>query len=79
MPRKILPDEIPGVSELVTMCEQAKRVSRLCEHLGFEFRGSSHLISHLTDYPDGLLHGHPDPVEVLEDPDLRPYIWDLED
>jgi hypothetical protein len=39
---------------------------------------------HLEGYDAELvdqapLEGHPDAAAVLEDPDLRPYIWDLED
>lgn len=64
------------------LCNQARRVSRVCELLGFERTGVDRLVTHLEGYvleDRAPLTGHADAVQVLEDPDLRPYIWDLED
>lgn len=74
----------PVEKELLQLCEQATRVQRVCELLGFEFRGADPLIEHLRGHVDHLVDHHPlvgqgDPVALLEDPDQRPYIWDLED
>lgn len=75
-------DDITG--QLRFMCQNAKRVQRLCELTGFEFRGGDRLVQHLEGFDAELvdvepLEGHPDAMQVLEDPDLRPYLWDLED
>ena len=66
----------PGDSEIQQTCDNARKIVELCDALGFEFRGGAHLV--------GLLQGAAT-VEgctidaMIEDPDLRPYIWDLED
>jgi len=63
----------PGDAELGTLCDNARKVVEVCDHLGFEFRGANHLI--------GLLQGAEKSgvslEAMIEDPDLRPYIWDL--
>ena len=74
----------PADDQVKHMCDQARRVARVCELLGFETRGVDRLVMHLEGYDAELvdqapLEGHPDAAAVLEDPDLRPYIWDLED
>lgn len=69
--------------QLTDLCQQAKRVARVCELLGFEFRGADRLVTHLTGAMTHTdvepLQGQGDAVQILEDPDLRPYIWELTD
>lgn len=76
----------PGHAELKRLCADARRVQAFCHALGFEFRGADRLVQHLEGHVGGgelidvePLEGHPDAIQVLEDPDLRPYLWDLED
>lgn len=72
MPRR--PTEgAPAEEDVVSLCEQAKRVHELCELLGFEFRGARHLIGLL----EGAHRSSTPLAAMLEDPDNRPYIWDL--
>lgn len=77
------PDVIDPFGELTQLCMEAKRVARFCEALGFEFKGAEpliqHLHGHLQDATTDPWHGAPDPIALLEDPDQRPYLWDLED
>lgn len=68
------PLDLPA-PDLTQLCERARQVRELCELLGFEFRGGRHL--------EGLLEGAARAGVTLdamiEDPNNRPYIWDLED
>lgn len=61
--------------ELGQLCDNARQVKELCDLLGLEFRGFPHL--------DGLLEGAMKSgtplARMIEDPDERPYIWDLEE
>lgn len=72
----------PGDEELQATCDGARRIVELCDLLGFEFRGGNHLVGLL----EGSLranelewHPHVTIDALIEDPELRPYIWDLED
>lgn len=75
------PREITGHShaivtpELQEMCDRAQQVKEICDAFGIEFRGFRPLI--------GLLQGADKTgvtlAELVEDPDLRPYIWDLKE
>lgn len=65
----------PGDEELREMCANARRVNELCDLLGFEFRGHNHLQALL----EGALKTGVSIADMSEDPDLRPYIWDLEE
>lgn len=67
-----LPANVPGQSELETMCESSRRVDALCRFLGLG----------LVDELEFLLEALPDVTELgyhnLEyDPDVHGYIWDL--
>lgn len=61
--------------ELEHLCEQATRVAEVCEALGIEFRGARPLL--------GLLEGAKlkgvSLATMIENPDERPYIWDLKE
>lgn len=65
----------PGDSELMTLCDNARKIVEVCDALGFEFRGADHFIALMR----GGDHHHHTLEELIEDPDLRPYIWDQED
>lgn len=67
-------DELVG-TELDTLCANARLVAQVCDQLGFEFRGFPHLMGML----EGARARGVDLVDLVEDPDDRPYIWDLED
>lgn len=60
---------------LEEVCRNAKIVHEVCELLGIEFRGFRHLDALL----EGAIRTEVDLVDLIEDPDDRPYIWDLED
>ncbi len=65
----------PGDEELQTLCDNASRVKEVCDLLGFEFRGHHHLDALLR----GAIHTGVPFSAMEEDPDLRPYLWDLEE
>ena len=64
----------PG-TELRELCANARQVVELCDALGFEFRGGRHYVGLL----EGAHHTGVSLDELIEDPDLRPYIWEIED
>lgn len=71
----VVKSPIPGDIEMADVCAYARFVAKLCDLLGFEFRGARHMIAMLEGADVAEV-----PLDVLiEDPDLRPYIWDLED
>jgi hypothetical protein len=84
MPDKKRPTEgAPGDSEIQQTCDNARKIVELCDALGFEFRGGAHLVG-LLEGAEHINHHHPAELHVsldamIEDPDLRPYIWDLEE
>jgi len=61
--------------ELDDLCASARQVHELCQLFGIEFRGYRPLM--------GLLQGADKAgvslQELVEDPDQRPYIWDLKE
>lgn len=61
--------------ELRQLCADAGRVKAFCDAFGIEFRGFEPLV--------GLLQGADKSglalQELVEDPDNRPYIWDLKE
>jgi len=61
--------------QLQVLCNNAHRVVELCELLGFEFRGAGHF----TGLLEGAIKTGVSLDELIEDPDLRPYIWEIED
>lgn len=72
----------PGDAELQATCDSARKIVELCDALGFEFRGGHHLVGLLEGAAAQNARGEHPHVTIdalLEDPDLRPYIWDLED
>ena len=62
-------------AQLWELCENAKRVVELCDVFGFEFRGQKHFLGLL----EGAMKSGVSLDELIEDPDLRPYIWEIED
>jgi len=63
----------PGDKELQHMCDSARKVKEACDALGFEFRGSNHFIALM----EGAMRAHVPLAAMIEDPDNRPYIWDI--
>ncbi len=75
MARKRPTEGTEADAQLQEMCANAHKVVELCEVLGFEFRGGGHLVGLL----EGATHAGVSLDELVEDPDLRPYIWEIED
>lgn len=73
MSKKRPTEGAPGDVELEQLCADARRVNEYCELLGFEFRGARHLIGLL----EGAMRTGVPMSTMLEDPETRPYIWDL--
>lgn len=76
------PDELRSVTgsshgfsnpELDELCANARRVKELCDLFGIEFRGYRPLVGLLQGAD---LRGH-ELAQLVENPELRPYIWDL--
>jgi hypothetical protein len=70
-----LSSHVIATPEILELCTQARRVKEFCDIMGIEFRGFEPLV--------GLLQGADKTGrtlgELVEDPDLRPYIWDLKE
>jgi hypothetical protein len=73
MGRRSAPIDTPQ-GDLGSLCSSARQVSELCDLLGFEFRGSKHLIALL----EGAQREGVPLTAMIEDPANRPYFWDLE-
>lgn len=73
--RKRPTEGAPEDKLLQEMCDNARQVAELCDVFGFEFRGQRHLIGLL----EGALSSGVSFEQMSEDPELRPYIWELED
>lgn len=66
---------IEADAQLQELCDNARRVVELCDAFGFEFRGHRHYVGLL----EGAMHTGVSLDELIEDPELRPYIWEIED
>jgi hypothetical protein len=67
--------ELPGEGELQDFCDNARKVAKVCDLLGIEFRGADRLVGLMA----GAIEQGDELLELIEDPDNRPYIWDLEE
>ncbi len=73
MSKKRPTEGAPGDPELVQLCADAKRVSEFCNAIGVEFRGAKPLEKFLNN----AIRAGVSLQELVEDPEQRPYIWDL--
>lgn len=63
------------------MCRQARRVAELCDKLAIPVGVAQQLVGSSSCSSTSPRHPHVFALEeelLLEDPDVRPYLWDLE-
>lgn len=63
----------PPLGELEELCARAREVAGLCDLVGVGSSDRPHQVVTSSMKP------HVELQDVLEDPDERPYLWDLED
>lgn len=62
----------PPFGELEELCARAREVAGVCDQLGVGVERRPQLVA-------SSMKPHVELQDVLEDPDERPYVWDLED